>query len=128
MCLLFKESISMAHHHLFQLSKLHAKSTKLYVKSPCLWALVWPCNPRVHPQFECFLSRIVINWANLRTPFMKVGIGSEDRFAGSYFDKAWFNQEYEQLDFKAHVRQMQNWGCKILCEDQCFSLKNFYLF
>ncbi len=38
---------------------------------------------------------------------MKVGISSEDRFAGSYFDKAWFNEEYEQ-----HSRRMLG-KCKI---------------
>jgi hypothetical protein len=46
---------SMAHHHLFQLSKLHAKSTKLSAKSPCLWALVWPYNPCFIPNLSVFL-------------------------------------------------------------------------
>ncbi len=32
------------------------------------------------------------------------------RFARSYFDHVWFNEEYMWVVMNAHIKQIQNWG------------------
>jgi len=54
-------------------STLLSMLIKLYPKSPCLWVLVWPCNP-------CFIP-------NLSVVAKGAKLGIDSRFSGFYFDK-----------------------------------------
>ncbi len=47
---------------------------KLSIKSPCLWALVWPCNPYFIPN----LSVAIIKGRKNVYHLMKLGISSQD--------------------------------------------------
>lgn len=45
---------------------------ELSLKSPCLWALVWPLKSLFHPQFECS-HKVNVVWYNL----LKLSISSQ---------------------------------------------------
>ncbi len=59
---------------------LLSRLIKLYPRSPCLWALVWPCNPCFIPQFKCSCK-------GSKTGYLLLKLGIDTSFSGFYFDK-----------------------------------------